>query len=246
MVFGISGDNTGREGGDEQSFEAEGAETAEAVEAERLDLDDGEEHLPWLESDDDYEEPKVDTGRIAVFAIVGLLVICLIIGVIWWSTSRQEDPALVADGSTIEASDAPYKTKPDEPGGKTFDGTGDTSFAVAEGQSRDGTLATDEAPGPNAVSDNAGNTPAAEQAASATAGVGVQVGAYSTRATAVQGWSSLTSKFADLQSMKYRVVEGQADIGTVYRLQAVAPDLAAAKSLCASLKASGGACQVKQ
>jgi len=41
------------------------------------------------------------------------------------------------------------------------------------------------------------------------------------------------------------VLQGTADIGTVYRLQAVAPDAAAANALCATLKASGVACQVK-
>jgi hypothetical protein len=41
------------------------------------------------------------------------------------------------------------------------------------------------------------------------------------------------------------VVEGKADIGTVYRLQALAGDAAGATDLCARLKAAGVACQVK-
>jgi hypothetical protein len=45
--------------------------------------------------------------------------------------------------------------------------------------------------------------------------------------------------------VKHRVVQGSADIGTVYRLQAVAPDAAAANALCSQLKAAGIACQVK-
>jgi len=73
----------------------------------------------------------------------------------------------------------------------------------------------------------------------------VQVGAYSNRATAESGWSKLLTQFPALQGVKHRVVEGQADIGTVYRLQAVTGDLASANSLCSKLKATGGACQVK-
>jgi hypothetical protein len=41
------------------------------------------------------------------------------------------------------------------------------------------------------------------------------------------------------------VVEGKADIGTVYRLQAVAGNASAANELCGKLKRAGGACQVK-
>jgi hypothetical protein len=45
--------------------------------------------------------------------------------------------------------------------------------------------------------------------------------------------------------MRYRIEEGVVDIGTVYRLQAVASDRAAADRLCANLKSDGIDCQVK-
>ncbi len=48
-----------------------------------------------------------------------------------------------------------------------------------------------------------------------------------------------------LSGHAHRVIEGKADIGTVYRLQAVATDAGAARSLCAGLRAAGLACQVK-
>ena len=35
---------------------------------EQLSLANADERLPWLESDDDYEQPAVDTGRIVAFA----------------------------------------------------------------------------------------------------------------------------------------------------------------------------------
>ena len=48
-----------------------------------------------------------------------------------------------------------------------------------------------------------------------------------------------------LSGVSHRVVEGRADNGTIYRLQAVTGDAAAAKALCGKLKAKGIACQVK-
>jgi hypothetical protein len=233
---------------------AENAEAAEAYQeagAEQLDLGADEERLPWLEGDDDGQEPGVDTARIATFGVIGLMVIALIVGGIWWGTHGHFGGGPKPDGSTIAAPAGPYKVKPANPGGKTFEGTGDESFAVAEGKSREGTLATDAppkppvaappAPAPSAVA----ATKPAPVAPPEAKGVGVQVGAYSNRATAESGWSKLVTQFPALQGVKHRVVEGQADIGTVYRLQAVTGDLASANSLCGKLKATGGACQVK-
>ena len=56
-----------------------------------------------------------------------------------------DDAARVADGSVIEAPAEPYKTAPENPGGKTYDGTGDSSFAVSQGESRPAQLAQGEA-----------------------------------------------------------------------------------------------------
>ena len=92
----------------------------------------------------------------------------------------------------------------------------------------------------------AGATAGAGASASTSGGVGVQVGAYSTRATAEEGWQKLTRQTDALSGFKYRIQQGTADIGTVYRLQAVAGDAAAANRLCDALKADGVACQVKR
>lgn len=239
----------------DKDLPAESAEAAEAYDdaaAEQLELGADEERLPWLEGDDDYREPGVDTARIAAFGVIGLLVIALIVGGIWWGTHGRFGGGPKPDGSTIAAPAGPYKTKPAQPGGKTFEGTGDESFAVAEGKSREGVLAADTTPKPSVNVATLANTappasPSATKPAPApeTKGVGVQVGAYSTQATAESGWSKLATQFPALQGVRHRVVQGQADIGTVYRLQAVTSDLAAANSLCSKLKATGGACQVK-
>lgn len=208
------------------------------AEPEQLALDEREEHLPWLEGDDDYEESGVDTARIAAFAIIGLLIVGLIVGGIWFMTRTKTDDALVADGSTIAAPEGPYKEKPKDPGGKEFAGTGDTSFAVGEGKSREGQIAEDDAEVHPSI-DTQGASPVAK-------GVGVQVGAFQSKETAEAGWSKLVQQYSALSGVSHRVVEGQADVGKVFRLQAVAGDLATANSLCQRLKAAGGSCQVKQ
>src|SRR5690606_30052908 len=80
----------------------------------------------------------------------------------------------------------------------------------------------------------------------ATGAIGVQVGAYASRAAAEAGWATLIGRLEPLQGHNHRVVEGIADSGTVYRLQALAGSLGEAQTLCQSIKAAGGDCQVKR
>jgi len=223
---------------------------------EQLALADADERLPWLESDedDDYEQPGVDTGRIVAFAAVGLLFVVLLLGALYYFTRDPRDAELVADGSTIEAPDTPYKTRPEDPGGREVEGTGDTSFEVAEGQQVEGRIdAGGGVPAPSIDREQAGaptpapsRTPAPAASSAPTGGVGVQVGAYSTRAQAEAGWSQLAGRYEALKGRSHRVLEGTADSGTVYRLQAVAGSAAEADTLCRSIRAAGGDCQVKR
>lgn len=226
------------------------------LETRQLDLSEEEERLPWLESpeDDEWDDQQgSDNGKMVGFVLMGMVALAAIVGGIWWATNRTSDPALVADGSVIEAPAEPYKEAPENPGGKTFDGTGDSSFAVSEGQNRAAQLGgTPDAPAPVAAAvpapapkAGAAAAPAAAPAA-ATGGVGVQVGAFSSKAAAEAGWTKLVGQAgAALSGVSHRVVAGSADIGTVYRLQAVAPDAGAAQALCGKLKAAGVSCQVK-
>ncbi len=121
-----------------------------------LELDTGPERLPWLEADDDaYELERPDNGRVLGFALLGLVGLIALIGGIWWATHRQSSDKLVADGSTVAAPSQPYKILPTEPGGKTFDGTGDSAFVVSEGQSRPAKLGETGAAMPSAVTSGA-------------------------------------------------------------------------------------------
>lgn len=219
------------------------ADFAPAAQQPALALDE-DERLPWLESaDDDDEEGAIDTARLVRLALIGLGVLAFAAGGLWFASHRGPSTEMVADGGVIKAPAEPYKTVPKDQGGKTYAGTGDTAPIVSQGRNVSARLGDgDEAPvpipgpslavGANAPADTAG-------------GVGVQIGAYSSLATAEAGWTRLSANEA-LKGVKHRVVEGSADIGTVYRLQAVAGDVASANSLCATLKSAGIACQVKR
>lgn len=215
---------------------------------------DEDERLPWLESadDDDEEDGGIDTPRLMRFVAVAVGALALIVGGIWFVNHRAPGGDQVAEGGVIAAPTEPYKQEPANKGGKTFAGTGDSAFAVSEGKATPAKLGGAEkpvaTPSPAAsASASASAAPAGKGASTgATGGVGVQVGAYTSLATAEAGWSRLSSSHDALKGFKHRVVEGSADIGTVYRLQAVATDVAAANALCSSLKSSGVACQVKR
>lgn len=231
---------------------------------ERLQLGD-DDRLPWLESPDDIGDEGVDSGRIIGFILLALVALVMIVGAVWLASNRSSGPG-PADGSTLRAEAGPYKVPPETPGGKTFEGTGDTSFAVSEGETRSGVIAganPARTPAPSATASStatpsvsltptpkaSASAPAASTsaaAAGATGGVGVQIGAYSSASDAEKGWTVLSGRNASLTGLKHRVVEGRADIGTVFRLQAVTADVATANALCSKLKAGGQGCQVKR
>jgi hypothetical protein len=151
----------------------------------------------------------------------------------------------------IEANKEPYKVAPADPGGKTFEGTGDASFKVSEGEkpaaNLGGSAAPAAKPGASAGAAGAGTGAGAGAApAGAMSGVGVQIGAFSTNAAAEAAWGKLAGAHAPLTGLSHRVIEGKADMATVFRLQAVAGDLATANALCAKLQAGGLKCQVKR
>lgn len=203
-----------------------------------LALDD-DERLPWLESaDDEGEETGAGNSRLRGLGLLGLALLVAVVAVLWFNGQRGQDEAGIADGSVIKAP-APYKEIPRNQSGKTFAGTGDSAFAVSEGKTTGVRLDQGGAPSPSIAVDGA--------AAPADPGVvGVQIGAYSSAATAEAGWIRLSGGQEALKGVKHRVVEGTADIGTVYRLQALAPNAEAANALCSTLKAAGVACQVKR
>jgi len=221
------------------------------VEAEYEEIEDdgeelaltGDDSLPWLESDEEVDEAGgIDTAQVIGFAAILVALLVVVVTGIWYFTNRSGDGQFVADGSTISAPETPVKVKPDDPGGKEFAGTGNVAPVVGEGQTREGRVATEEEAAPAPA-----DTPAPEptQPAAADDGVAVQLAAYNSRSRAQQGWRELSRRTDVLSGVRYRIVEGRIDIGTVYRLQAMTNDRESADALCAALKADGLDCQVK-
>ncbi|MFN2098619.1 SPOR domain-containing protein [Altererythrobacter sp. MF3-039] len=214
--------------------------------SEQLVLTDGDdERLPWLEASDfDDEERGIDGGRLAGFALLLLLLGGSVGAAVWWFTQGEASAELQPEGTVIAAPAGPYKVRPADAGGKTFEGTGDTSFKVGEGQRSEGTLGASPEPTPSAAPADE-PSPIPSENSEPPSGPVVQVGAYATRASAQEGWRTLMRQTDKLNGVKHRIVQGTADIGVVYRLQAVPGDLNAARQLCAALKNDGVACQVK-
>jgi hypothetical protein len=234
---------------DDAAADAAAAGTPFISEPARLDFPE-DDRLPWLESADDIDDAgDVDKGRVIAMLVLGLVTLAMVVGGVWIATHRGGFDRQ-ADGSLIRAEAGPYKVRPSDPGGKTFAGTGDSSFEVSEGKTRGAKLAGSDAPSPATPVDNRPGFAATQEGTptpgQAAGGVGVQVGAYMNNAAAEAGWATISGLNPVLSSVRHRVVEGRADIGNVYRLQAVAADLAAANALCAQLKANGQDCQVKR
>lgn len=238
-----NGHGDGRDGDGYSDEPLEGTEYAGDTEFEVSDepiLVEDDEPLPWLESDYDEVEEGPDTARLLGFGLLGFLALALLLAAAWYFLKDRPDPNLVADGSTIEAPEGPTKERPEDAGGKEFEGTGNVAPTVGEGQTTEGRLAPDSTPKPSIDVASSGSS-----AAGSTSGVGVQVGAYSSKASANTAWSTLSGQTEALKGFKYRIVEGKVDGGTVFRLQAVAGDASAANRLCTALKSDGIACQVK-
>lgn len=196
-----------------------------------------ERNLPWLESGlEEEDDDAFDTRRVVVISLIALASMLLIVAAIWYLTRGSGDPATTAGGEVIAAPEGPYKIRPDDRGGREFARTGDSAPTAAEGQTTQAQLADGGSDVPAAPS------PAAS--ASPKPGVGVQIGAYRSRSRAEQAWDELAAR-GPLEGRDYRIEEARADIGTVFRLQALARDGAGANALCGELRAAGIDCQVK-
>ncbi len=222
-------------------------------EAAELELMESDERLPWLDAEDDEErEAGFATSRLVMLGVLSLVVVGALVAVAWFAMGATSDEP-PADGSLVEAPEGPYKTKPEDPGGKVHAGTGDTSFAVGEGQTRVGKLADKTptpTPTPEPSEEPAGPSLATTlnegpRASEPPKGTLVQVGAYPSRGDAQEAWGRLMRQTTSLNGVRHRVVEAQVDIGTVYRLQAVTGGNAEARALCGRLKDDGLACFVK-
>ncbi|MEP3226982.1 MAG: SPOR domain-containing protein [Parasphingorhabdus sp.] len=206
------------------------------VNSDSLDLDD-ENRLPWLESAEDYEgEDEYSPIRVAIFLAVGIALLAAIVGGIYWMQKRDSG-GLSGDGTLIAAQEGDYKVRPDDPQAKQFEGEGDASFAASEGQGTPGKLGT----APPVESPIKKTTSAAP---SAPGSAMIQLGAFSTAGQADNAWSGFSRRFSDIGALPKKIVQGSVEGGTIFRLNAVAPNVSAAQNVCNNLKAAGESCIV--
>ena len=202
-----------------------------------LDLDDPD-RLPWLETADGYEyDDGASPLKVAGLVLGGLALLALIVGGIYYM-QRNQTGAEGGNGELIEAQEGDYKVRPEDAGGKSFEGEGDSAFAASEGKKTASKVGSTKASGGSDTKSSAdGKVPAGAKF--------VQLGAYGNAATANEAWGVLSKRFGFLSGVNKRVAQGSGEGGRkVFRLQAITGNASAAQQLCAKLKAAGEDCLI--
>ncbi len=204
------------------------------TENEGLGLEDSE-HLPWLETADDYEyDNSPSIFKIILWVILAFMLLAFIVASYFWYQNRSDDGDAQGNGSLITAQEGDYKVAPEDRQGKEFEGEGDASFAASEGQK---------------VSSTIGKEDKSEEIKTdgpiASGKAAIQLGAFSDTGSAASAWTNLSKRFGFLSDGQRKIVEGTVDGGRkIYRLQAIANDSAQANDICTKLKAAGENCLV--
>jgi hypothetical protein len=212
-----------------------------------LNLDDSD-RLPWLETADGYEyDDRASPLRIVAMVLAGLVLLAAIIGAIYW-LQRNQIGGANGNGQLIAAPASAYKVKPQDAGGKRFEGEGDSAFAASEGTKTGATLvpaAKIAATAPPAAMASAPVAAPAPSAAAPASTVMVQLGAFGDSAKADAAWAALNKRFGFLAGMNRKIAETNVEGGRkVFRLQAVTANSSEAQQLCAKLKVAGENCLI--
>jgi hypothetical protein len=210
-----------------------------------LNLDDPD-RLPWLETADGYDyDDGASPLKMAFMVLAGLALLAAIVGAVYWAQRNQTGGA-TGNGELIAAQEGDYKVKPEDAGGKSFEGEGDSAFAASEGTKTGATLvpAAKTATGTTPTATASAAAPASNAAAPAGA-VMVQLGAFGDSAKADTAWAALNKRFGFLAGTNRKIAEASVEGGRkVFRLQAVTANSSAAQQLCAKLKAAGENCLI--
>ncbi len=214
-----------------------------------------EDRLPWLEAvDEDEDREGPSPLKLIAAVLIGLAAIGLVVSGLFWlgnPSSTSEEPEVIA------AEEGDYKVRPDEPGGMQVGGAGDTSFAASEGAEPKGTINVDAvpeapvakapvvvppptvpAPKPTPKQVAAKKTPIPTPAAAA-AGPAIQLGAFSSQASANNAWKALSGRFKYLEPLSHSIIPVKVGSRTLYRLRASGPNSA---NLCGRLRVAGESC----
>ena len=232
---------------------------------DKTGLDD-EDRLPWLEAveeDDDKDGPGA--AKLIAFVVIGLVAIGLIVGGLSWMGNRETVTASV-EPEVIPAPAGDYKTKPEEAGGMKVAGEGDISAAASAGADPKGSLDVNKVPEApvarqqpvqqpaqkaetKAAAPKAAPEPAVKEspkadapaAAPAAGGATVQLGAFSSQASANSAWKAMSARFKYLAPLTQSVTTTTNGGKTLYRLRASGPGAA---ELCGRLRVAGESCVV--
>jgi hypothetical protein len=212
-----------------------------------LNLDDSD-RLPWLETADGYEyHDRASSLQVVAMVLAGLVLLAAIVGAVYWVQRNQTDGP-TGNGELIVAQAGDYKVKPEDAGGKRFEGEGDSAFAASEGTKTGATLVPAVKTAPTAPPAAMAPAPVAAPATSAAApasAVMVQLGAFRDSAKADAAWAALNKRFGFLAGMNRKIVEANVEGGRrVFRLQAVTGNSSEAQQLCAKLKVAGENCLI--
>jgi cell division septation protein DedD len=94
-----------------------------------------------------------------------------------------------------------------------------------------------------APSVHAGSAIPQQAGASNKGGFGIQLGAFSSEASASAQWRTLSAKYASqLQGLQQHVVPADTASGRIYRLQAAVGNEDRARAICVQLRTYGQAC----
>jgi cell division protein FtsN len=179
--------------------------------------------------------------------LAGLVLLAAIIGAVYW-LQRNQIGGANGNGQLIAAPAGAYKVKPQDAGGKRFEGEGDSAFAASEGTKTGATLvpaAKTAAIAPPAAMASAPVAAPAPSAAAPASTVMVQLGAFGDSAKADAAWAALNKRFGFLAGMNRKIAETNVEGGRkVFRLQAVTANSSEAQQLCAKLKVAGENCLI--
>ena len=218
----------------------------------RADTAEDGDRLPWLEAVDEEDGGEGPSPlKLIAAVVIGLVAIGLVVGTLFWLGNRGEGGA---DGEPelIEAPEGPYRVAPEDRGGMKAEGEGGTAHAASAGQEPQGNLSmrVPERPvaaAPKGQPAQQGQPKAAppQQAqrpappATAASGPTIQLGAFSSQASAQNAWQALSGRFRYLAPLSHSVVPVQVGGRTLYRLRASG---AGAADICRRLEVAGETC----
>ena len=216
--------------------------------------------LPWLEAVDDEDGPTGVSAKKMLAALLMVLLAAAIVGGTFFWLGRR-DGVVAGAPDLIRAETAPYKTRPDDPGGLDVAGESETAFETSAGEDPDAALDMDKLPqgvdmpppapipgtsvepAPKRIPPNETKEPAPDDAAPATPGPTIQLGAYASTIKAETAWGMLSRRFPEVASLEKSVVSATVNGKAIHRLRAVGSS-AETRAACAALKVAGESCLV--